>query len=1264
MPALKRIQLIANNRSILFLCFLLANFFAIKAHAQFGIINTIAGTGTPGYTGDGGQATVAELNFPLGLWVDPGGNIYIADTASNVIRMVTPAGIISTVAGNGTPGFGGDGGPAVSAMLNRPTTVCMDAAGNLFIADYDNNRIRKVSGGIITTVVGNGTPGFFGDAGPATSAELDHPFGVWVDGSENIIFTDLANHRVREVNGGTGIISTIAGTGVSGFCCDGSLATLGSFTDPAGICEDPGGIIYFCTQAGDARVRKIDLAGIIHTEMGDGIASYGGDCGPATTAEIEWPQTVASDAAGNIYLATEADYRIRVVDAATGIIHTVAGDGSAIFSGDGGSPLSAGMDVFGVALDAAGNIYISGNNRVRKVTIALHNDTVSTFCLGDSAVLGSATTFADSLRWNTGATTSSITVHTPGIYWVNIYVCTYVTRDSFVVPGCLHPVNNGPLCPGDTLKLQAIGDSTNATYFWYGPGMFTSTLQNPVIPHITASDSGVYHVVKTVDGVTDTATTDVVVKPLPVVTAGSNSPVCSGIGDTIMLTASPDSTGETFTWTGPNGFSSTLQNPFIVAPLLMDQGLYKVVTVLNACKDSGSVFVVVDSTPVAPVAGSNAPICSQRDTLKFTATDATSGVSFSWSGPLGFTSSLQNPVILPNVHVPASGAYTLTATLLTVDIACTSRDTIAIVVDSTPSLPVLGSNSPVCSGNPLLLTASGTMGANYSWNGPNLFTSALQNPTINPAPTIASGTYTAFAKIIYPGIPGGCISDTATLSVEVDSTPALPLASSNSPGAPGPTRCEGDTLQLTAFDTTAGVSYSWIGPGTFTSTNENPLIIHATSAATGSYTVTVTLGGCNAFAIISVSITPTPPLTATNNGPICTGVSDTLLLQAYCGPGATYSWAGPYTFSSLNQNPYRTPVVYEYGGVYQVTAFLDGCPSDVVNDTVIVRQTPAPPIVAWLTYCQFYPASPLQAMGDSILWYPTDTAHGVGSLVPPVPSTTEVGVSWFYTSQTLMSCTSYIDSIKVAVNPKPIVTVSDDTAICPHDSVTLTAIDTDPLAYYHWSPSIYLTDTSSAAIVAKPETNVAYTVVASNQFGCSDTAHVTITVESAAVLNLGDSVTLYPGESYQLDPQTNCTSFTWFPPAGLDNAHVSSPVASPQISTIYTVRGETSWGCITDASISIYVNSDASLVLPNAFSPGSSANSEFKIIKRGIVTLQYFRVFDRWGVKVFETTNIDQGWDGTFNGTPQPFGVYVYEVGAITNTGSNFEKHGNVTLIR
>ena len=773
-----------------------------------------------------------------------------------------------------------------------------------------------------------------------------------------------------------------------------------------------------------------------------------------------------------------------------------------------------------------------------------------------------------------------------------------------------------------------------------------------------------YRLIKIVGTNRDTTYTHVVIKALPYVTATSNGPVCSGAPNVLMLFANPDSTGETFDWTGPNGFVSAIQNPTIANPPVTDGGFYKVITHWNGCHDSSIVFVVIDSTPALPTISSNTPQCSGHlDTLRLFSSDVTIGSQYTWSGPVGFTSILQNPTI-PDPHVPMSGIYTVTVSVAYDGLTCKNTNTTLVVIDSTPYLPVLGSNGPICSGNTLLLTATSTDLSAYNWTGPNSFTSGLQDPTIIAATTFASGVYSVTATIVYPGISAGCTSDTATLIVVVDSTPQTPGATSNSPSPPS--ICQGDTLFLYSSDSTALVGYSWVGPNGFTAGVQNPYIYPVTPAATGIYTVTAILGMCSSAAVTSVSITPTPVLTATNNGPVCTGVTDTLFLQATSNPGTTFSWTGPYTFVNNTQNPYRTPVIMEYGGIYQAIAYLNGCASLPVNDTVVVRQTPPAPWISWLTFCQTYDANMLQAFGDSIMWYPSSVPGTVGTYTAPVPPTTDDTTMWFYVTAVKNTCVSALDSFKVTINPKPTVTISPSVGVCPHDSAVLTAVDNDAVAYYHWSPSMYLSDTVGPSVIVRPEKDVTYSVVATNKYGCTDTANVSVSVKAAALLsiNTGDSVILHPGQTYQISLMTNCNLFGWFPPAGLDNDSISNPIASPGISTKYTVSGLTDWGCKAEDSINIYVTDETLLAMPNAFSPGNGPNGTFKILKSGIAALHYFRIFDRWGVKVFETTNIDEGWDGAYNGTPQPFGVYVYEIGAVTSAGRNFEKHGNVTLVK
>jgi len=300
-----------------------------------GRLSIVAGTGTSGFGGDGGPATSAQMWSPAGISVDAVGNIYVADCQNNRIRKVTAAGMICTVAGNGTAGFSGDGGSAISAQLWSPNAVAVDSSGNLYIADVLNNRIRKVTpDGVISTVAGNGTPGFSGDGGPATSAALYCPNGVAVDSSGSLYIADTYDLRIRKVTS-AGIISTVAGDGTSGFNGDGGSASSAQLCCPNGVAVDSSGDLYIADTS-DHRIRIVTPAGIIKTVAGNGTAGFSGDGGPATSAQLNFPSGIAADSAGNLYIADTYNLRVRRVNPA-GIISTIAGDEPGGFSGDGGT---------------------------------------------------------------------------------------------------------------------------------------------------------------------------------------------------------------------------------------------------------------------------------------------------------------------------------------------------------------------------------------------------------------------------------------------------------------------------------------------------------------------------------------------------------------------------------------------------------------------------------------------------------------------------------------------------------------------------------------------------------------------------------------------------------------------------------------------------------------------------------------------------------------------------------------------------------------
>jgi uncharacterized protein (TIGR03437 family) len=341
--------------------------FCSQASGQSGIITTVAGNGAEGFSGDGGRATAASLNYPIGIALDASGNLFIVDGDNHRIRKVSASGIITTVAGNGAQSFAGDGGAATAASLNYPDGIAVDASGNLFIADSGNYRVRKVSAsGVITTIAGNGNSGFSGDGGPATAASLNFPWGIAVDASGNLFVADITNNRIRKVSAG-GIITTVAGGGTGGLG-DGGQATAASLSGPLGVAVDATGNL-FIADSGNYRIRKVSASGIITTVAGNEDYGFSGDGGPATAAFLDYPDALAVDASGNLFIADTDNYRIRKVSAG-GIITTVAGNGDYVFYGDGGPATAASLaEPTDVAVDAYGNLFIvdRDNQRIREV---------------------------------------------------------------------------------------------------------------------------------------------------------------------------------------------------------------------------------------------------------------------------------------------------------------------------------------------------------------------------------------------------------------------------------------------------------------------------------------------------------------------------------------------------------------------------------------------------------------------------------------------------------------------------------------------------------------------------------------------------------------------------------------------------------------------------------------------------------------------------------------------------------------------------------
>jgi hypothetical protein len=460
---------------------------------------------------------------------------------------------------------------------------------------------------------------------------------------------------------------------------------------------------------------------------------------------------------------------------------------------------------------------------------------------------------------------------------------------------------------------------SGATYSWTGPNSFTSSAQNPSITSATTAASGTYSVTVTVNGCPSAAgTTTATVNAIPSTpTASNNGPICSG---SELDLSTPTVSGATYGWTGPNSFTSSAQNPSITTATTAASGTYSVTVTTNSCTSAaGTTTATVNAIPSTPTASNNSPICA-GGTLTLS-TPTVSGATYGWTGPNSFTSSAQNPSIA-TATTAASGTYSVT---VTVNGCPSAAGTTTATVNAIPSTPTAGNNGPICAGSELDLSTPTVSGATYSWTGPNSFTSTLQNPSIASATTAASGTYSVTVTV------NGCTSAPGSTTATVNAIPATPIAGNNGP------ILAGNTLNLTA-STVSGATYSWTGPNGFTSTQQNPSIPDATSAASGTYSVTVTdTNGCTSAAGSTTALVTAPQITS-----ISIQGSDILITWATTG-GTTNAVQATPGNPGYNTNfvDISVPPLFILGSGSTTTNYTD--PGAVTNSPAMfyrVRQVP------------------------------------------------------------------------------------------------------------------------------------------------------------------------------------------------------------------------------------------------------------------------------------------------------------------------------------
>lgn len=507
---------------------------------------------------------------------------------------------------------------------------------------------------------------------------------------------------------------------------------------------------------------------------------------------------------------------------------------------------------------------------------------------------------------------------------VSAEACTHVTIN--YIPDTPLANNNGPLCEGEDIELTTFL-YFGAIYEWTGPGGFSSNLQNPIIVGGNASASGTYCVSISINGCESLqGCTDVYIKPTPdTPVISNNSPLCEG--KNLQLTTQ-SVTNATYSWTGPNGFSSGDQNPILSNITPSDAGNYCVIVTVDGCDSQEECSEVnINSSNYTPIASNNGPLC-EGDHLVLE-TESIAGATYAWSGPNSYSSTDQNPTI-PNASLLDAGIYSV---IITTDGCESGEGYTEVVVNSKPNTPFVSNNGPICEGEDLELSSEIVVAALYEWTGPAGFSATGQSPFIIDTTPSESGAYCVVVTV------DGCSSDQSCTDVIVNPIPVQPVADNNGPV------CEGEDLELTT-DAVVGATYSWSGPNGFSSSLRNPILIGGSPSEGGTYCVIVTVDGCSSHeGCTDVIINPTPnsPV-ATNNGPICEG--EDLELTVNASSGATYAWTGPNGFASTDQNPVITGASLASIGNYCVIVTIDGCVSEESCTWAFINSAPEMPIIS------------------------------------------------------------------------------------------------------------------------------------------------------------------------------------------------------------------------------------------------------------------------------------------------------------------------------
>lgn len=582
-------------------------------------------------------------------------------------------------------------------------------------------------------------------------------------------------------------------------------------------------------------------------------------------------------------------------------------------------------------------------------------------------------------------------------------------------------------------------------------------------------------------------------------------------------------------------------------------------------------------------------------------------------------------------------------------------DSVSLFISDSIKMNIITPDTTVCREDSVHILVYGSDSLTYAWTP----TTNINNPNIKE-PTVSPNVTTNY--VVCASLPlSGCAPKCDTIQISINQPPSVNIGNDS-------ILCMGMSIPFNpAISPVQPYTYTWSITGvgslsgtsilnptaTFNTVGNSQIILHVEPQALG----------CEGDDTVNVTVLPNDITLFNNDTVVCQGSTVQMLVGGH--PFFTYNWYPATYLSNPNiPNPQSIPDTTTF---YTVVATYPGC--QPMSKSVNIEVQPVPVISAGpdrimcdMDTVQLHvDVQPKWYQNYIYNWAPNADLNS-GTIPDPVFSG-HVNTNLQVIVSTPIGCAD-TDQVLVTVYPSEFATVVPaTTTLCPHDSVQFNAIGG---VSYLYTPGLYVSDSTISNPVAHPIATTIYTVYVVSNLGCVDTDYVEVAVAADGVLDAGEDVTIYPGETYEMNPSGNCSFFTWFPNYHLTDINIKNPVASPPVTTRYIVSGTTEFGCPVEDSITVFVSPESILDLPNAFSPGpgTGPNDGLHIIKKGIATLKFFRIWNRWGQMIFETTDINQGWDGRFNGVPQPVGTYVYLIDAVTSTGKRFYKQGNVTLIR